>query len=120
MLQFIDEGQILSARWLVDLTFCRRTPQLAARLRSAFGPDAIRVAKNHAKFSIVENEDWRVVIETSMNLDHNPRFENFRITHDPSLADFLSTILDEVWTKQTRGMSDANPYSIHKHFDADL
>jgi hypothetical protein len=120
VLQFIDGGRVLSARWLVDLTFCRRTPQLAARLRSAFGADAIRVAKNHAKFALIENDRWRIVVETSMNLNWNPRFENFRLSHDPALADFLSRIVDEVWHRQPRGMADERPYDIHKHFDSDL
>jgi len=117
---FVGEGVVTRSRWLVDLTFQRRSPQLANRIRQTFGLDAIRVAKNHAKFALIGNEDWRVVIQTSMNLNFNPRFENFAIAHDPELFAFYKTILDEVWNRQGREVADARPYQIHKHFDDEL
>lgn len=107
-LELIASGKILTARWLVDLTFVRRCPQLAARIREAFGPDCIRVTKNHAKFSTLTNDGWSVAIRTSMNLNHNPRLEDFTIAHDPPLVDFLRQALDDIWASQRRSMaSDA-------------
>ncbi|MFM7521296.1 MAG: site-specific integrase [Planctomycetota bacterium] len=89
----IAGGTVTRARWLVDLTFVRRCPQLAARIREAFGDDAIRVTRNHAKFAIVHNDTWNVVCRTSMNLNHNPRLEDFTVAHDPELAAFLLAML---------------------------
>lgn len=120
VLEFVDAGLVTSSRWLVDLTFQRRSPQLAQRIRQTFGKDAIRVAKNHAKFALIGNADWQIVVQTSMNLNFNPRFENFSIGHDPELFGFYKAIIDEVWTRQSRDIADATPYSIHKHFDSDL
>jgi len=120
ILEFVQSNRVDTARWLVDLTFQRRTPALAKQIREVFGADAIRVAKTHAKFATISNDKWQVVIRTSMNLNFNPRFEDFTIAHDPRLFAFLSQIVDEVWSKQKRSMADERPYDIIKHFEADL
>lgn len=125
VLDLCNCGRLGRARWLVDLTFNRRSPELAQRIRDVFGDDAIRVAKNHAKFMLLSDEQpdgWRFVIRTSMNLNFNPRFENFQLGHDPEMYDFHNAILDEVWAKQRRSVQDTTtkPYDIEKHFHADL
>jgi len=76
----------------------------------------VRVAQNHAKFAIFQNKTWRIVLRSSMNLNMNPRFEDFQIAHDPELATFLNAILDEIWAKQKKELADAKPYEIVKHF----
>lgn len=113
-------GTLLSARWLVDFTFARRDPEAAGHIRKSFGVEAIRVAQTHSKFCLFENDQWRLVIRTSMNLNMNPRFEDFTIAHDPLLADFLGRILDEIWAKQKRTLADARPGEIRRHFLDDL
>lgn len=107
-LSLVSSGRITAARWLVDLTFVRRCPQLAARIREAFGADAVRVTKNHAKFSVLSNATWQVVIRTSMNLNHNPRLEDFTVAHDPELANFLAATLDDLWKSQRRTLADGD------------
>lgn len=102
VLEFIEQGSITSSRWLVDLTFQRRAPQLAARIRQIFGQDSIRVAQTHAKFLIIQNDSWNLVVRTSMNLNTNPRFEDFTIGNDAELAGFLNAILDELWQRQSK------------------
>jgi hypothetical protein len=100
-----------------------RLAELAQRIRDVFGDDSIRVAKNHSKFFLLDTpgpDGWKIVCRTSMNLNFNPRFENFQIAHDPELFDFHAAILDSVWHRQRRDLQDATPYSIHQHFDRDL
>ena len=116
VLEFIDAGRITGARWLVDLTFTRRTPQLAARIRQAFGPDAIRVTHNHAKFSLLTNDTWSIVIRTSMNLNFNPRLENFTIAHDPDLSAFLHGMFADVWKTQSKKLADKRPCDVRRWF----
>jgi len=115
-----DEGKLLSMRWLCDFTFVRRDPEAAYLVRQTFGLDAIRVAQVHAKFALFENDTWRLVLRTSMNLNMNPRFEDFTIAHDPPLANWLKTILDEVWRKQGRSLAAASCGDIRRHFLSDL
>ena len=114
ILDFVQNGKILRARWLVDLTFQRRDKGLAALIRKQFGADSIRVAQTHAKFTILENDTWRLVVRTSMNLNMNPRFEDFTIAHDPELADFLGKILDELWTRQAKELAYTNTKAIQR------
>jgi len=105
ILEFLETGQVTGSRWLVDLTFQRRAPELAHRIRQTFGEDAIRIAQTHAEFSLIQNEEWRIVIRTSMNLNTNPRFEDFTLAHDPPLADFLEEIITEIWNRQPRKLA---------------
>jgi hypothetical protein len=117
---WLNSGAIESSRWLVDLTFQRRTPEVADQIRRLFGPDAIRVAQNHCKLSLLGNAEWAIVIQTSMNLNFNPRFENFTVAHDPALHAFYTDIFDHVWKRQPRHIADARPWDIIKHFESDL
>lgn len=116
IMEFIESGKVYSARWLIDISLQRRTPQLAQRIRDIFGNDAIRIAKNHAKFMILKNEEWQVVIRTSMNLNFNPRFEDFTIQHNPELSDFLEGIMNEIWQKQKRELQHGSPGKAEQYF----
>lgn len=118
--EFLQSGKLLSTQWLVDFTFQRRYPALAQRLRDLFGHDCVRVAQTHAKFTVIYNETWDIVIRTSMNLNTNPRFEDFTIAHDPKLATFLRGIMDEIWKKQNTGLQLESPGTIRRHFSDEL
>lgn len=111
-LDLVASGRISAARWLVDLTFMRRCPQLVARIRDTFGRDAIRVTRNHAKFLVITNATWQIVLRTSMNLNHNPRLEDFTIAHDPELARFLLAAVDDIWRRQHRSVADQSVRTI--------
>ncbi len=117
-IEFFEAGTIARSRWLVDLTFQRRTPALADYIRRTFGPDAIRVAPNHAKLVALSAPDWRVVVDTSMNLNHNPRFENFAIAHDPARHAFIESLFDEIWTAQPAELALASPGEVARAFRA--
>lgn len=108
MMELLESGQISSCRWLVDQTFVRRVPALAAQIRKLFGDDALRVTKTHAKFCTVVNNGWQVAIRSSMNLNQNPRLESFQVGHDPELCTFLTRALDDIWSRQDRRLQDAS------------
>ena len=97
---FIKNGQILSLKFIVDYSFQSRKPEFCQELQEIFGEDAIRVTVTHAKYVIIRNADWNLVIRTSMNLNFNPRFENFEISDSKEFADFQQTIIDEIWSNQ--------------------
>jgi hypothetical protein len=120
VLDLVKSGKITSSRWLVDLTFQRRSPELAHSIRQTFGNDSIRVAKNHAKFALIRAGDRKIVLRTSMNINFNPRFEDFTIADDPELYDFIMRIVDEVWARQSAGMAASTPHKIEKHFQLEL
>ena len=112
MLELLNSGAIRSCRWLVDLTFMRRCPQLTAEIRAKFGADAIRVTKTHAKFCTITNDEWQIALRSSMNLNQNPRMESFQVGHDPVLCQFLSEVLNDVWKRQNKGIADLSSKEI--------
>lgn len=105
--KFVAAGRLTGMRWLIDFSFSRRDPEAAHQIRRTFGLDCIRVAQTHSKFALIENDQWELVLRTSMNLNMNPRFEDFTAAHDPELAAFLRAILDDIWTRQRRSLADA-------------
>jgi hypothetical protein len=100
-------GLLTSLRFLVDFSFPSRQPAYCVALRETFGDDCIRVSKNHAKFVLLRNDFWNIVVRTSMNLNENRRLENFEISDDRKLADFLESVIDSLF--------DAQP--AEKHLD---
>ena len=106
MMQLLESGKIVSCRWLVDQTFTRRAPALAAEIRRKFGDDAMRVTRTHAKFATITNQIWQVAIRSSMNLNQNPRLESFQLGHDPELCKFLDDALDNIWEKQPKSLQE--------------
>ena len=111
--EFLQSGKLTSARFLLDFSFQRRAPGMANVIRETFGFESIRVSRVHAKFVLMRNDDWSVVIRTSMNLNTNPRFEDFTLSDDPAMADFLENIVDELFQRQSTNDADKPP-SHHK------
>lgn len=92
----IDNGDMRSLRLLTDRSFPARQPRYAARLTQLFGPSAIIVSRVHAKIAVIRNERWAVAIRSSMNLNHNPRFEQFDVNESRAACDFLGAWVDEL------------------------
>lgn len=94
--EFVMNGHIRKIRWLLDDSFLTRQPEYCKLLSDEFG-DCIRSMKIHCKFVVVQNEQWDFVVRTSMNLNHNPRTENFEISEDHEFAEFFRTFVDTVF-----------------------
>ena len=93
----IESRPVASFRLLIDSTFQSRQPALLHALRGTYGKDSIRITKNHAKFLLYSWQDYRLVIRTSMNLNHNPRFENIDLCDNPDLFNFIETLMNHIW-----------------------
>jgi len=92
-----ESGKIRRARFLLDPGFKNRQPKFADLLIRRFGADAVRTVANHAKFVVLRNDDWNVTIRTSMNLNNNPRLENYEINESAELADHMSAFMDYIF-----------------------
>ena len=55
-----------------------------------------------------------------MNLNMNPRTEDFHIAHDPDLFGFIHGIMDRVWKLQNKTLAEAKPGVISQHFKQEL
>lgn len=100
----IERGDLLSLRLLVDRSFPGRQPKYCQRVLEVFGEDAIRCTRTHAKFALIRNDDWAIVIRSSMNLNRNPRFEQFDLDDDPAMFEFFERHWSEIETEAPAGL----------------
>lgn len=113
---FLEASKLLSARFILDFTFQRRQPAIAQKIRETFGAHNIRVTRNHAKFALLWNDRHKLTVKTSMNLNVNPRFENFELNWDPDLFAFLEAIADELF-EDVADQASMPPAELQKQFD---
>jgi len=101
--QFLRTGRADRMTWLVDRSFQTRQPEYCRLLRETFGDECIRVSSSHAKFMLIDAGDWRVVVQTSMNLNQNARLESFWVADDPVLFDAYRDVVMECFAVQGAG-----------------
>lgn len=92
--RLLDAGAIRTLRLYTDGSFPTRQPQYCARIVTLFGADAIRCSNMHAKVATVVNDAWACVVRSSMNLNRNPRFEQFDVDDNRELAAFVGGWFD--------------------------
>lgn len=107
-------GSIKHLRFLVDFSFQSRQPEYCNALRARFGDDSIRVTRTHAKFVIIRNDEWNLVVRTSMNLNQNPRLENFEVSDSSGMADFVEGMVDNIFEDCEPEETFTKPPSHHK------
>lgn len=92
----MDRGEIQSGRLVLDYTAEHRNAGLIDQWRGRFGDDAVRIVRSHAKIARVWNDDYRFLARGSMNLNYNPRFEQFDLTEGGEDFDLVASIEDEL------------------------
>ena len=97
--EFLQNERIKSLRFLVDQSFPTRQPEYCKALLKSFGEGAVRMSRSHCKFATLTNKRWNLVVRTSMNLNENPRIENFEISDDKVFAKFFLDLVDEIFDK---------------------
>ena len=108
MLDLMRSGAVSAGVLIVDADIRRKTDagsrdgrlgdeeaagvQIVRQWQRAFGADSVRLVKNHAKIATVEGGGMRVLIRGSMNLNYNPRFEQFDLTEGGPEFDLVKSI----------------------------
>jgi hypothetical protein len=92
--QSLKEMKVSRFRFIFDRVFVHKHQKLYKRLIEENGPDCIRFTLTHAKFAMIYNDKADFVIETSANLNRNPRIETFRITENRVYRQFFSSFFD--------------------------
>jgi hypothetical protein len=116
MLHFLTTGLISDFRLLMESLSASKGGNISNRkhqkgnliayVLSQFGADSIRLLKNHAKIIMIQNDDWHIVIRGSMNLNYNPRFEQFDVSDDLAIYQVCQETVDEIWGKGPRIEAD--------------
>lgn len=100
----INRGDLLSLRMLAgDGLFYTQQKEYCDRIIELFGEDALCFTSNHAKFAVIHNDTWNVVVRSSMNLNRNRRFEQFDLDEDAELVRFFLDHVDEIYTLAPHG-----------------
>lgn len=111
MNRFIDNGNILTFRLVLDVGFNKLAGvrEYAVTLMDVFGEEAIRTARTHAKFVTIRNATHNFSISSTANLNENKRLELFYFSDDPARAAWFEGIVDELfdgikpgWNPDTR------------------
>ncbi|PFG19860.1 hypothetical protein ATL40_1436 [Serinibacter salmoneus] len=113
--RFAQLGAIRSIRFVMDSS-AKRGQATPVDVAGLFGAESIRVFRTHAKFALLRNESWDVVITTSMNLNLNPRCEQFEMTDDTDRADLFSGFVDELFRELPEGATGDRTVPEHLAF----
>ena len=101
--RFVDDGRITEVRFVMDSAAEKRGQAAAVDIGDLFGRDTIRTTRSHAKFALIGNSSWSVVITSSMNLNLNPRVEQFEMTDDADRHSFFAAWVDELFAELPAG-----------------
>jgi hypothetical protein len=99
---FEDQAKINDFHFLLDPMFKSKQEQLYNLIKTHY-PGKITEMSNHAKFTVIFNENWNFVIETSANLNKNRRLENFRITEDLNYCYNFKLIFETIQKEAAAG-----------------
>jgi hypothetical protein len=91
------DGRITEGRLVIDHGARDKNSAVIAEWKQTFGPGSVRYVINHAKIATVESESGlRFLLRGSMNLNYNPRFEQFDITEGGPEFGLIREIEDEL------------------------
>lgn len=96
VLALLSDQAITGATLLLDYSAGRREPAMVDEWRDRFGESSVKIIRNHAKIARVWNDRYRVLLRGSMNLNYNPRCEQFDITEGGPDFDLVARIEAEV------------------------
>lgn len=100
---FRNDGRIRSIRFLIDSGREKRNQAGVHDIAGLFGEEAVVQCRLHAKFVLISNDEWKVVITSSMNLNKNTRTEQFTLSDDPNLFAMFTEFVDAAFREVPEG-----------------
>jgi hypothetical protein len=112
----VDSSLIEKFTLITDHSYKTRQKKYAASIEKIFGEENIRTSEIHAKFVLIENNDYKICIRTSMNLNANKTCESFEIDESEEIYDFYNEFVSFVMKNQKKGfVSDSE--TVNKTLD---
>lgn len=91
------DSRILSGRMVIDHGARNKNAGIIREWKESFGSDSVRYVVNHSKMSCIETPGGlKFLLRGSMNLNFNPRFEQFDITEGGPEFDLIREIENEL------------------------
>lgn len=101
-----DTKLLKSFTIITDHSYVNRQKRYAVELESLFGKQNIRTSEVHAKFTLISNENYKICIRTSMNLNANKTCESFEIDENQEIYDFYKSFIIHTFDTMPEGMQD--------------
>lgn len=109
----IDQ-RITAGRLVIDYGARNKNANIIRDWQTSYGPKSVRYVVNHAKIALIHSAGGlKFLLRGSMNLNVNPRFENFDITEGGPEFDLMQTIEDEL-PVLTNAVSGKEAYAASK------
>jgi len=90
------DARLTSATLVVDRSARGRYLPELMHWHRRFGPESIRVVYNHSKIATIEGGGLKLLLRGSMNLNFNPRFEQFDLTEGGADFDLVRQVEAEL------------------------
>jgi hypothetical protein len=91
---------------VTDHSFATRQIKYALAIEDLFGSENIRTSEVHAKFVLIHNNDWKISIRTSMNLNANRTCETFEIDENQEIFDFYHNFVKSTFENTPKGFEE--------------
>lgn len=102
----VDSDLINDFKILTDHSYKTRQAKYAASIENLFGIENIRTSEMHAKFVIIENDNFKVAIRSSMNLNANKTCELFELDEGLEIVDFLKNYVNFTFENMELGFCE--------------
>ena len=91
------DGRVTAGRLVIDHGARHKNAGIIREWKSSYGADSVRYVVNHGKIATVESASgMRCLLRGSMNLNFNPRFEQFDLTEGGPDFTLVRAIEDEL------------------------
>lgn len=88
-----NDRRLTGGRLVIDAGARRKNAAIIADWKAAFGSDSVRYVRNHAKIATIKSASGlRLLLRGSMNLNFNPRFEQFDLTEGGADFDLIEQV----------------------------
>ena len=95
--RLMRDERLTGARLVIDGSARAKNKGIIADWRASFGSQSVRYVMNHAKLSLIESASGlRLLLRGSMNLNFNPRFEQFDLTEGGPAFDMVKGVEDSL------------------------
>lgn len=94
--RLMADSRLTGGRLVIDHGARNKNASLIADWKRLFGSDSVRYCLNHSKIATLETGRFKLLLRGSMNLNFNPRFEQFDLSEGGPAFDLVRGIENEL------------------------
>ncbi|MFN8525101.1 MAG: hypothetical protein U0821_18550 [Chloroflexota bacterium] len=106
----LHRDAVQDARLVIDGGARNKNAAIIRGWQARYGTDSVRYVRNHAKLARVEGNGLRLLLRGSMNLNHNPRLEQFDLSEGGPAYDLVRRA-EEALPSLPNDATDADVYA---------